>query len=372
MKRITFDFETRSLSDLKKEGPFKYSLDSSTQPTCLSAQIHWESTILFLTFEEVNRQWHNVPQQFRNVWKECIDKGYEFSAHNAGFETVIYKNILVKRYGWPDIPFRQFRCTAAKAAACSLPRSLEGAGIAMELKTQKDKLGYAAVMATCKPTRQYRAWVKKGKIGPAPPLFLEPWADPQTWMTLYRYNQIDVRAEVELDSVLPDLSKEEQEVWFLNQQINWRGVQVDVRLISKIIAIIESETVKGLKEMDVLTNGLVTKPGARQAILDFLAAEGVKAPNLQAKTVQKLLESKNISQEALELLQLRKALTKTSTKKYQAFLNRASGGKIRDILMYHGAHTGRDTGTGVQFQNLPKPLISQDDIESVIKLLNDF
>ncbi|MBK8260108.1 MAG: hypothetical protein IPK80_02085 [Nannocystis sp.] len=59
------------------------------------------------------------------------------------------------------------------------------------------------------------------------------------------------------------------------------------------------------------------------------------------------------------LLEIRKALSKSSVKKYQAFEKRASedDGRVRDILLYHGASTGRDSGTGIQIQNFPRGLI---------------
>lgn len=384
--RITLDFETRSACDLKSAGAFKYSLDPSTQPTCLAFKISGKPTLYFLNFKMVNRSWKSLPLDLRTLWLNFITRGFLFSAHNAFFETVIYKNILVARYGWPDIPFKQFRCTAAKAAACALPRSLEGAGAALNLTTQKDKRGYSAVMQTCKPTRQWNDYqkakeeVSRGtKLGkrrlnllnqPEPPKFLEPDASPGVWGTLYTYCKIDVKTEELLDETLPDLTPFEQEVWFLNQKINWRGLKVDIPVTRKIVEIMEEESKLKLEELDELTVGLVTKPGARQSILDFLRMDGVELPDIRAKTVEDALAGDDLSEDSRRLLEIRKALSKTSTKKYQSFLNRANeDGRVRDILLYHGASTGRDSGTGIQPQNFPRPLIKQNAIEEILKLL---
>lgn len=310
-------------------------------------------------------------------WKAWIVQGHEFSAHNAFFEFCIYTNILVKRYGWPSIPFRQFRCTAAKAAACALPRNLEGAGAAMRLSTQKDKRGYVAMMATCKPTKQWNAWtkaraeIKAGKkVGPKkialanqkePPVFLEPEANPGVWETLYTYCMIDVQTEELLDIALPDLIPNEQEIWFLNQQLNWRGVRIDIPLVKKIVGILEIESKKKLEELDDLTIGLVTKPGARRSILEFLALDGIELPDIRAKTVEDAIQKGGLSPDMNRLLEIRQALSKTSTKKYQAFLDRAgTDDRVRDILLYHGASTGRDTGTGIQVHNFPRGAIRVD------------
>lgn len=377
--RVTLDFETRSTCELKHSGAYKYSLDPTTKPTCLAFKVRGNKTVFFLDFEKINRQWKDQPFSFRNIWLSLIDTGYLFVAHNAFFETCIYKNILVKRYGWPDISFRQFRCTAAKAAACALPRNLEGAGHALNLTTQKDKRGYVAMMKTCKPTKEHKLWVtvqtdlisgkkvseKKKKLAridaPCPPLFLEPEAAPDVWETLYRYCKIDVLTEELLDSTLPDLIPQEQEIWFLNQTLNWRGLRIDIPTVKKIVGIMGIENEVKLKELDSLTMGLVTKPGARQAILEFLALEGIELPDIRAKTVDDVLKEGKLSPDMKRLLELRKALSMTSTKKYQSFLNRAGKDeRVRDILLYHGAHTGRDAGTGINPQNFPKGLIPVD------------
>ncbi len=375
-KRITCDFETLSCSGLRKEGAYKYSLDPTTKPTCFAFKENdGRNVVTFLDFAEINWPFRDLPGRIAQNWKSFIDEGYEFSAHNAFFEIVIYSNILVKRYGWPEIPFRQWRCTAAKAAACSLPRGLEGAGSAMNLKTQKDRRGYAAMMATCKPTKQWNAWDKKRNsstsfIAEEPPKFLSPHAAPGVWDTLYEYCKIDVLAEEELDEALPDLSPEEQEIWFLNIQLNWRGIHADIPTVRKIVGIMETESKIRLKELDSLTMGLVTKPGSRKSILDFLKFEGIELPDIRAKTVDDAIQSGKLTEDGKRLLEIRKALSKISTRKYQSFLNRANADfRIRDILLYHGASTGRDTGTGVQIQNLPKSLISQNDIDHVLGVL---
>lgn len=382
------DFETRSAEELKPNGGYKYSLHPTTRPTCLAFKEHGIDKVYILKFDQINTPFKKLPRKFQEMWLRWIEEGYEFSAHNAFFETCIYKNILVKRYGWPDIPFRQFRCTAAKAASCALPRNLAGAGEAMELFVQKDKLGYSAMMKTCKPTKAYKQWQKavqdfdsgkrmtKRRVAQAlkeePPMFLEYAEDPLTWETLYSYCIIDVRAEEALDDALPDLIPFEQEVWFHNQKLNWEGVQVDIPLVKTITEILKIESDKKLEQLDDLTMGLVTKPGATKSILRFLEIEGVELPNLRAKTVDDALKSGDLSEDMQTLLTLRKELSKTSTKKYESFLRRStSDNKVRDLLLYHGASTGRDTGTGIQIHNFPRPLIEQKEIEFVISMLKE-
>lgn len=376
-KRVTKDFETRSKCNLKLAGAYKYSLDPTTQPTCLAFKILGEPTVYFLDFKLVNTPWKKLPAKLKKLWLGFIEEGYEFSAHNSYFEKCIYDNIMVKRYGWPKINPRKRRCTAAKAASCALPRSLEGVGEVLKLRIQKDKRGYNAMMATCKPTKKWNAWKKAcdevaaGKrVGakklalsqmPEPPVFLEPDVSPETFNVLYTYCKIDVRTEELVDETLPDLNPQEQEIWFMNQELNWRGLHIDIPTVKKIVSIMEIESKKKLKELDSLTMGLVTKPGARKSILEFLELDGIVLPDIKAATVQDELDGFNLTEDARKLLEIRKALSKTSTRKYQSFLNRANeDNRVRDIQMYWGASTGRDTGTGIQIQNFPRGLIKFD------------
>lgn len=374
IKRLTKDFETRSKSNLKLEGAYKYSLDPSTQPTCLAFKIMGEPTVYFLPFQVVNRHWDDQDPKLKKMWLRFIREEFQFSAHNSFFEKCIYDNIMVKRYGWPPIPQRLRRCTAAKAAACALPRNLEGAGEAMRLHTQKDKRGYNAMMATCKPTQRWNKWKEANedrdagvKLSPKrlaiadseePPVFLEYEDDPQVWNTLYTYCKIDVRAEEELDLALPDLIPQEQELWHFNQKLNWRGIRIDYPTAKKIVDIMAVESKKKLKELDSITMGLVTKAGARKSILEFLALEGIELPDLKAKTVEDSLNRFDISENMQRLLEIRQALSKTSTKKYSAFLSRANEDqRARDIVLYHAASTGRDGGTGINVYNFPRGIL---------------
>lgn len=374
VKRVTKDFETRSMVDLKKAGAYKYSLDPSTRPTCLAFKVKGDSTMFFLDFDLINTEWRKLPVKLTRIWTELINDGYQFSSHNAFFERCLYDNVLVKRYGWPAIAPRQRRCTAAKAAACALPRALGDAGAALNLRIQKDLAGHIAMMKICKPTRAWNDWNKlqqKIKAGaritaksrakadaPEPPVFLEYSDDPQTWETLYEYCKIDVRAEEALDDALPDLIPAEQEIWFLNQMLNWRGLRIDIPTSKKILEITAAESKEKLRELDALTMGLVTNTNSRKSVLEFLALEGIELPDLRARTVDDNLKGFKLSEDMHRLLEIRKALSMTSTRKYQGFIARANADdRVRDILLYHGAHTGRDTGTGIQPHNLPRGLL---------------
>lgn len=326
-----------------------------------------EEEVHLLPFERCNLHWKDLPSAVRHDWLRCLGdwdshlEDWVIVAHNAGFERAIYENILVRRLGWPEIHPLQWRCTAARAAAVALPRSLEGVGEVLKLTIQKDRSGAIAMMRTCRPSREWTAWQRKPK-GQEPRLFIEPDSHPEVFEQLYHYCKRDVLTEELVDRTLPDLTTAELEVWRLNQEMNFRGFRVDLPLIHKIVEIMAGEEKQSLHELDELTMGLVTRPAARSAIIDFLRMEGIELQDIRANTVQDALESGKLTPVGRRLLELRQLLSKTSTKKYKAFIDRTDprDWRVRDIQMYHGASTGRDSGTGVQIQNFPRPVIPID------------
>ena len=74
--------------------------------------------------------------------------------------------------------------------------------------------------------------------------------------------------------------------------------------------------------------------------------------------------------EAFRIIQIVREVNKTSTSKYAKMLMcAAKDGRAHDILMYHGANTGRWSGKGIQVQNLPKGDLSNIDqaVEDILE-----
>ncbi len=374
MFKVTADFETQSAFDLRKGGAWEYSVHPTTRPTAFGFK-HQKGRPFLFDFYQINRKWADQPIDFRSQWTYWIkDADVVFSAHNAFFEQCIYNNILVLRYGWPSMPISKWRCSAAKAAACAIPRNLADSGAVMETATQKDYEGHRIMLKLCKPTKQYKAWadaraeIAAGKrvgpkklalaAAPAPAMFWTPETAPADFAGQDRYCVTDVLAEEQLDDALPDLPPFEQRVWELDQKINLRGIAVDMPLVNRIVEIMEAEAKTMNKALDVLTMGLVQSGNQRDAILDYLTIEGIELPDLKAKTVDDFLKNGKMSGDAEALLKIRRALSKSSTAKYKTFQLRAkSDGRVRDMLLYSAASTHRWGGKGVQPQNFPRGVI---------------
>lgn len=336
---IHIDFETRSKVDLKKSGAWRYAEDPSTNVLCMAYQ-HENGEVNLWTPQ--TDYLFNTQENFLAWSTDQI-----FIAHNAGFERAIYENILVKRYGFPELSGGQWRCSAAKAAAHAIPRALSDACGALALPMQKDSAGRATMMKLAKPRKP----TKENKA--------EWHTDPKDFQILYDYCMQDIRAEVGLYKRLPDLIEEEQKIWVLDQEINVRGIHVDMETVEAAIVLIEEYNKELTEELNILTDQIVGSADERDKIMQWCAINGLEFSNLQKGTVVDALAGdlpdhvKN-KPAVRRVLEIRQQLGKTSTAKYQAIKDAVcSDGRLRDLLLYHGASTGRWAGKGPQPQNLP-------------------
>jgi DNA polymerase bacteriophage-type len=358
---ISIDFETRSEADLKKTGSWVYSLHPTTEVLCLAVKFR-DNPVRLILPDEIERNGFCLIQA-------AIQQGEQVEAHNAFFEKAIWQNIMVKRYGWPEIKPEQWRCSASKAAYHALPRSLGGAGQTLGLDVTKDDEGRRVMLQLCKPR------TKGTKI------YFEKEDHPDKFKTLYDYCKSDVESEHALSKRLGDLPAKELAVWQLDQKINMRGVPIDIDAVDAALKILSEYTTKLAAEIDIITEGAIQTIGQRAKIIEWSASRGEILTGLTKDDVAKALP--NIKDAKVKrLLEIRQGLSKTSTAKYEAMKNStAPDGRIRDVLMYHGASTGRWTGKLVQFQNLPRgnikdmataiDLIKQGSLSAVEMLTDD-
>jgi len=334
--RVHIDFETRSEVDIWKAGAWIYSAHPSTKVQCIAFARENEEVLLIPKDE--------VAMSNRMTMLEVLvhDPTVIFVAHNAFFERSIWLNIMTKKLGWEPIPLRRWRCTQAKALAYGLPKGLEKSANALGAEQRKDKTGRQIMLRMCKPLPN-----KKGEI-----IYDE---DPEHYKTLYEYCRQDVRVERDLDTALPDLSDAEQEIWFYDQLINTRGVQVDMPTVKKFIDILEAKTNSLNKELVALTAGAITKGTQVASMLKFLNAGGANMTSLNKQSVADAIKEGLLTKDQIQILRLRQQLGKSSLAKYAKLVAAVDDqGVLRDSYVYHGASTGRWGGKLVQLQNLPK------------------
>lgn len=137
---LSIDFETRSDVDLKKCGVYRYF--ESPHADVLLASFTLDGGPV--------RRWRRGEPCPADV-RAHIEAGGEVKAHNASFERIAFTLVMGPKHGWPVPRREQFRCTAATAAALSLPRDLARLGDALGLSVTKDKAGGALIKRFCIP-----------------------------------------------------------------------------------------------------------------------------------------------------------------------------------------------------------------------------
>lgn len=359
LKQATVDFETRSACDIKL-GAYVYSRHETTDVLCLAYLLPgmdepglWHRSHHDLLIEE-----SEPPEELLAF----VLAGGLVEAHNAFFERCVWTNRMVADYGWPAVPPTSWRCSAAKASAMSLPRDLDGAAKAMGLPFEKDMTGRATMLRVSKPRRV------KGVDGVTRLQFREDEADlTSTWA----YCQQDVRVEHLLSQAIPDLSEEELRVWQMDQHMNWRGARFDVDMARSALELADRFRRRLNESLEQLTG--IASATKRQAVRDWLLEhEGLDLPDTAGDTIEWYLANVPLSDRCKMVLRIVMDVNRTSTRKYQAAIDRADEeGVVRDLLMYHGAGTGRWSGKGVQVHNFPARDLIVKDFDEAARMITE-
>lgn len=342
MSFISCDFETRAVVDLRTAGVYRYARDRFTDLWCMA----WAA-------EGAEPQIWTPGDPFPDEIAYHIAGGGTLRAWNAAFERIIW-NEIGPRYGFPIVNLEQWVCSAAEAAAMSLPRSLDDCARVTGVKAQKDAEGYALMLRMTRP----RKWKPEEMEAPV------WWEEPVRLARLYEYCKQDVRTEQAIIPVLRRLTPRERQVYVLDQVINDRGIPLDRQLVTAAKEI----AVEGVERANVvlseLTGGAVPKATNHAKLRQWVNEQGVEAESLDKAAVRDLLES-DLSPNVRKVIELRAEAGKSSLAKLDSMLECVcSDNFIRGLLLYHGAGTGRWSGRLVQPQNFARGTI--DGIERFI------
>ena len=346
---IHLDFETRSIADLQNTGASYYSKHDSTRVLCVAYSIDGKKVKGRILF--------NNPKIPKKLLK-AVQAGHTIAAHNARFEYLIWNNVLAKHHGWPELPIERFYCTMGLASRHGLPKGLDPLSRALKLKVKKDMEGKALMLKMASPRKP----TKKD-----PRIWIE---DEESLKRLLQYCKVDVKTEIGVCDRLKDPNPTDVLVWQSSQYMNNRGLYVDKKAIKKAIKIITKEKIRANKRIQKLSKGVIQKTTQTKVITEYCRKYGIKS--LAAKQLEKKLEEEKFPRKIKEILQLRLDTAKSSTAKLERILERIEfDGRIRDLSIYHGAHTGRDTGVGPQPLNNPRGTLKYNQIVDAIKAIRN-
>lgn len=348
---LSIDVETFSNVDLKKCGVYKYAESPDFEILLFGVSVDGgEATVYDLASGDT------VPEE---IIQALADDSVIKWAYNASFERVCLSVWLRRNYpqyfssySIEDDTVRNYldpsswRCSLVWGAYMGLPLSLEGIGKVLKLENQKMAEGKALIRYFCVPCKPTKA--NGGRMRNLPE------HDPVKWSTFIAYNKRDVETEMAIQQKLskfpvPDFLWAE---YHLDQEINDRGIQLDMVLVEQAIAIDERSREELSAKMQQLT--ALENPNSVHQMKEWLTKHGLEVDSLDKKAVKELL--KTAPPELAEVLELRRQLAKSSVKKYQAMQNAVcADGRARGMFQFYGANrSGRWAGRLIQLQNLPQ------------------
>lgn len=348
---LSIDLETFSDVDLKKCGVYKYAESPDFEILLFGVSVDGgEVTVYDLASGDT------VPEE---IIRALSDDSVIKWAYNASFERVCLSVWLRRNYpqyfssySIEEDTVRNYldptswRCSLVWGAYMGLPLSLDGIGKVLKLENQKMAEGKALIRYFCVPCKPTKA--NGGRTRNLPE------HDPVKWSTFIAYNKRDVETEMAIQQKLskfpvPDFLWEE---YHLDQEINDRGIQLDMVLVEQAIAIDNRSREELSAKMRQLT--ALENPNSVQQMKEWLTKHGLEVDSLDKKAVKELL--KTAPPELAEVLELRRQLAKSSVKKYQAMQNAVcADGRARGMFQFYGANrSGRWAGRLIQLQNLPQ------------------
>lgn len=349
MKTLEIDLETRSDRDITKCGVYAYADSPYFAITLMSVAVDGGAVQLYdLSNGDC------VPE---NILSALVDESVVKRAFNVNFERVCLSKYLREEY--PQI-FRSYsvsgdtvgdylspvgwQCTMIHCRTLGLPSTLAAAGAALKLEQQKMPEGKALIKYFCVP------YATVDGI----PQFHTSADAPDKWETFKTYNKQDVEAELAIDQRLsrfpvPDFIWEQ---FYLDQEINDRGIRVDMELVDAALTLDAQAKATLSAEMHRLTG--IENPNSVYQLLEWLAEHGYQSDCLNKSAVRELL--KTAKEPVKSVLELRLMLSKSSVRKYQAMQTAAcSDHRARGMFSFYGAsRTGRWAGRIIQLQNLPQ------------------
>ena len=333
MRTLSIDIETYSSVDIAKSGVYRYAEAPDFQILLLGYSVDGGPVqVVDLACGE------KIPQEIQNA---VLDSQIIKWAFNAQFERIC----LSRHFGvWLEPA--SWRCTMVWSAYLGLPLSLEGAALVTgadkkKLTEGKELIRYFSV--PCKATQS-----NGGRTRNLPEHALEKWE------SFKAYNLRDVEAELSIQAKLQKfpMPEEEWQNYILDQQINDRGIQLDLDLVRKAIQCDEQTREEFTSRLKELTN--LENPNSVTQMKTWLSESGLETDSLDKASVKALL--KEAPDHLSEVLELRQLLAKSSVKKYTAMENAVcADGRARGLLQFYGANrTGRFAGRLIQVQNLPQ------------------
>ena len=340
MKTIGIDIETYSSIDLGKCGVYKYAESPDFEILLFGYAVDdGEVNVIDLAGGEA------IPDE---ILAALTDESVEKWCFNANFERVCLSRYLSDLGVSRDrfLPSEGWRCSMVWAATLGLPLSLEGVGAVLGLEKQKLTEGKELIRYFCAPCAPTKA--NGGRTRNF------PFHAHDKWAQFKAYNLRDVEVEITIRQRLSKfpVSSAIWEEYLIDQEINDRGIAVDMDLVEQALRLDALSREKLTAAMKCITE--MENPNSVQQMKDWLSQNGMDVDSLGKKEVAALMQT--CPPELRKVLVLRQQLAKSSVRKYTAMRNAVCADRCaRGMFRFYGANrTGRFSGKLIQLQNLPQ------------------
>ena len=337
LKSIAWDLETYSSVDLAKCGVYRYCESEDFEILLAAYSVDGGAVrVVDLACGE------KLPEEILDALE---DETVEKWSYNSQFERICLSRFL----GYPAGNYlapASWRCSMVWASTLGLPRSLESVGAVLGLEKQKLTEGKDLIRYFCVPCRPTKA--NGGRMRNLPE------HAPEKWERFKAYNLRDVETEMQIQERLSRFPVPASiwEEYHLDQEINDRGIGVDMELVRQAIAVDARSRERLTAAMRELTE--LENPNSVQQMKQWLADQGMETDTLGKKAVAELIRT--APEPLREVLSLRQQLAKSSVKKYTAMENAVcADSRAHGMFQFYGANrTGRFSGRLIQLQNLYK------------------
>lgn len=366
INELSIDLETYSDVDLKKSGVYRYAESPHFEILLFAYSVNNDSVIVI----DIT-QGQCVPDE---ILAALSDDAVTKWAYNASFERICLSYWLRRNYPQHFYSYSipedtvgnyldpaSWKCSRIWGAYMGLPLSLEGIGAVLKLSDQKMKEGKDLIRYFCTPCKATK--VNGGRTRNLPE------HDQAKWTVFKSYNKRDVEVELAIKERLtkypvPDFIWDE---YHLDQEINDRGIGVDMQLVTNAIEI-DAKTKQALLHRMQKKTGL-ENPNSVLQMKTWLSDRGIETKSLDKNAVKGLLPG--VEKDVAEVLTYRQQLAKSSVSKYTAMSNMVcADNRARGCFMFYGANrSGRWAGRGIQLQNLPQN--HMEDLDEARALVRD-
>ena len=350
-RQLSIDIETFSPVYLTSSGVFKYAEDP-------------DFTILLFAYAYDNEPVRIIDLASGEALPDALlsdltDPSVIKTAYNASFEIACLNAFLITR-----LDPSQWECTMVKAAVSGLPLSLDAAAKVLILDQQKMSVGRALIRYFSMPVKPVKSNGFRTRN--------LPFHDPEKWELFKEYCRQDVETERAVRSAITHIVilPAEKQLWLLDQEINSRGILIDLEFVTNAILIFEDSQARLLEEASDLTG--LANPNSPAQLKTWLNNNDQDISSLSRSNLVNLLGTSEIPYVS-RAIELRLEMAKSSVKKYEAMLAAVCyDGRIRGLLQFYAANrTGRWAGRLVQVQNLPQNHLNDLDLARQLVKSND-